>query len=137
MRFEGGLRTKSFAELEKNLKVTLPEKCPYKEFFLVRIFLYSEWIRRFTDSIRIQSEYSKIRIRKNSVFGHFSRSVKMAKRNHIWIVIERSFSLNILLGVFLEFPADVFNKIDTYVIRFFHSRAKVKTTYFTCEWMTR
>ena len=37
---------------------TLCEKCPNKEFFLVRI----------------QSECGKIRIRKNSVFGHFSRS---------------------------------------------------------------
>ena len=31
--------------------------------FLVRIFLYSDWIRR----------YRKIRTRKNSVFGHISR----------------------------------------------------------------
>ena len=27
---------------------TLREKCPNKEFYLVRIFLYSDWIRRFT-----------------------------------------------------------------------------------------
>ena len=33
-------------------------KCPNTEFFLVRIFLYSDWIRT----------------RKNSVFGHFLRS---------------------------------------------------------------
>ena len=38
---------------------TLREKCPNMEFFLVRIFLYSDWIRT----------------RKNSVFAHFSRSV--------------------------------------------------------------
>ena len=36
-------------------------KCPNKEFSLVRIF-------------RIQPEYGKIRTRKSSVFGHFSRS---------------------------------------------------------------
>ena len=35
-----------------------PEKCPYTEFFLVRIFLYSDWIRRF-DSIRSKPPYSK------------------------------------------------------------------------------
>ena len=35
------------------------EKCPNMEFFLVRI----------------QSEYRKIWTKKNSVFGHFSRSV--------------------------------------------------------------
>ena len=34
------------------------EKCPNAELFLVRIFLYSDWIRT----------------RNNSVFGHFSRS---------------------------------------------------------------
>ena len=45
----------------------LREKCPNKEFFLDRIFLYSFFFR-------IQSEYRKIWTRKNSVFGHFSRS---------------------------------------------------------------
>ena len=30
------------------LKSTLREKCPNTELFLVRIFLYSDWIRRFT-----------------------------------------------------------------------------------------
>ena len=38
----------------------LCEKCPNTEFFLLRIFLYSDWIRRFT----IQSEQRKIRTRK-------------------------------------------------------------------------
>ena len=37
---------------------TLREKCPSTDFFLVRIFTHSYWIRT----------------RKNSVFGHFSRS---------------------------------------------------------------
>ena len=37
----------------------LPEKCPNMEFFAVRIFLYSD---------------SKMRTRKNLVFGHFSRN---------------------------------------------------------------
>ena len=27
--------------------MTLREECPITEFFLVRIFLYSDWIRRF------------------------------------------------------------------------------------------
>ena len=40
------------------------EKCPNMELFLVRI----------------QSEYGKIRTRKNSVFGHFSGSVVFVKR---------------------------------------------------------
>ena len=95
----------------------LREKCPNMEFFLVRIFLYLNRIRRFTRkspysariqentdqekkktpyldtfhvvhfvslvshcvstvyfvSVRIQSECRKIRTRKISVFGHFSR----------------------------------------------------------------
>ena len=45
---------------------------PDTEFFLVRIFLHSDWIWRFTC---IQSEHRKIRTGKNSVFGPFSRSV--------------------------------------------------------------
>ena len=39
--------------------ISLREKCPNTELFLVRIFSYSDWIR----------------IRNNSVFGHISRSV--------------------------------------------------------------
>ena len=40
------------------------EKCPNTELFLVRIFLYSDWIR-------IQFKYRRIRTRNNYVFGHF------------------------------------------------------------------
>ena len=47
----------------KTCYVTLREKCPNTELFLVRI----------------QSEYRKIRTRNNSVFGHFSRSVMFVK----------------------------------------------------------
>ena len=47
---------------------SLRQKCPNAELFLVRIFLYSDCIRRFTpNSVRIR----KIRTRNNSVFGHF------------------------------------------------------------------
>ena len=46
--------------VENNL--TLREKCPNTEFFLVHIF-------------HIQSECREIRTRRNSVYGHFSRSV--------------------------------------------------------------
>ena len=41
------------------LKISLQRKCPNAEFFLVRIFLYSDWTRRFT-----QSPYS-VRIHEN------------------------------------------------------------------------
>ena len=41
----------------------LREKCPNTEFFLVRIFLYSDYV-----NLCIQSKYWKIRTRKNSVF---------------------------------------------------------------------
>ena len=83
------------------------EKWPDTEFFLVRIFLYWDWIRSFIQYERcsiffkkkifflekmhcvksvqirsfflslfscIQSEYRKIQTRKNSLYGHFSRS---------------------------------------------------------------
>ena len=44
---------------------SLREKCPNTKLFLVRIFLYLDWIWRFL---------LKIRTRNNSVFGYFSRS---------------------------------------------------------------
>ena len=48
--------------------LSLSEKCPNTEFFLVHIFPHSDWIRRF------HSEWNTDQ-KKNSVFGHFSRSV--------------------------------------------------------------
>ena len=54
----------------------LSEKCPNTEFFLVHIFPHSDWIQRDTDAGKYgQSKCGKIRTRKNSVFGHFSRSL--------------------------------------------------------------
>ena len=41
--------------------ISLREKCPNTQFYLVRIFLY-------VVNLRIQSEYRKIRTRKNSAF---------------------------------------------------------------------
>ena len=63
-------------------------KCPNTEFFLVRIFQHSDWIRmdtlafglnteRYEVFLHIQSECGKIRTWKNSVVGHFSRSEKL------------------------------------------------------------
>ena len=56
--------------------MTLREKRPNMGFFLVRI----------------QSECGKIRTRKNSVFGHFSRSVNVSNPQ-----------LQILMGTDLSF----------------------------------
>ena len=56
----------------------LCEMYPNTEFFLVRIFLHSDWIRRDTSylsvSLHIQSKCGKVRTRKKSVFGYFPRS---------------------------------------------------------------
>ena len=60
-------------------KMSLREKCPDTEFFLVRIFPRSDWIRRDPSclfvSLRIQYECGKMRTRKNSIFGPISHSV--------------------------------------------------------------
>ena len=56
--------------LEFFLTISLREKFSNTEFFLVRIFPHSDWIR----SLRI-AKCEKIRTTKNSVFGHFSRSI--------------------------------------------------------------
>ena len=54
---------------------TLHEKCPKKEFFLVHILF----------------EYRKIRTRKNSVFGHFSRSDSLNTTCKYWESITVNF----------------------------------------------
>ena len=41
--------------LEQSYMYTLLEKCPNTEFFLVCIFLYSDWIQRFEEQISIFS----------------------------------------------------------------------------------
>ena len=46
-------------------ELSLREMCSNTEFFLVRVFLSSDW-------------YRKIRTRKDSVFGHFSRRVQVS-----------------------------------------------------------
>ena len=50
--------------------------CPNTEFFSDPYFpAFGLNTERYFVSLRIQFECGKIRIRKNSVFGHFSRSV--------------------------------------------------------------
>ena len=66
------LLVETYTDNPKKLKIlekTLREMCPYTELFLVRIFFYSDWIRRFTSCI--QSEYRKIRTRNYSVLDTF------------------------------------------------------------------
>ena len=46
--------------------------CPYFPVFGLNT-------ERYGRSLRIQSEYRKIRIRNNSVFGHFSRNLMLDK----------------------------------------------------------
>ena len=82
---------------------TLLEKCPNTEFFLVCIFPYSDRYR----------EYGKIRTRKNSVFGHFSRvdgwRGNFLKLQTDWYIPEGSTG-NTPLGLtyFRDSPAEVF-----------------------------
>ena len=60
----------------------LREKCPNTEFFLVRIFLYPDWIRRL--NLRIHSEYRKNTDHKKTVYGHFSRRVPLNASSTIY-----------------------------------------------------
>ena len=58
-------------------EIAMREKCPNMQFFLVRIFLYSVRIQKSADQKKVRiwtSEYRKVRTRKNSMFGHVSRS---------------------------------------------------------------
>ena len=68
-----------FRNRPKYLLLSLREKCPNKEFFLVRIFLHSDWILRFSISpysVRIQENTDQ-----KSAFGHFSHIVFLT---HFW-----------------------------------------------------
>ena len=57
LKFVNGLKP-PYHTLTFLVKQSLRKMCPNTELFLVRIFLYSDWIRT----------------RNNSVFGHYSRS---------------------------------------------------------------
>ena len=66
--------------IELSWWMALREKCPNTELFLVRIFLYSDWIRSIQSKCRIRI----IRTRNKSVFGHFSRSVTFSRGIEMW-----------------------------------------------------
>ena len=84
MKFSGSLLT-NFTQITirsltllpvTSLKVTLREKCPNKEFFLVCICPYLYWLREDTLFLPVFSPNAgKYRPEKNSVFGHFSRKI--------------------------------------------------------------
>ena len=83
----------------------LREKCPNTEFFLVRAFPHSDWI--------------KIRTRESSVFGHFSRSGSLffiiwKDRNSISNILLSVVSIKILRSVKVLFSvwSDLSNLIS-------------------------
>ena len=65
--------------------MTLREKCPNTEFFSGPYFpVFGLNTEIYSLNLRILSEYEKIRTIKNSVFGHFSRSVSETYLKHIF-----------------------------------------------------
>ena len=75
------------------------EKCPNTEFFLVCIFLRSDWIIQSEYvNLRIQSEYRKIRIRIWTLFmlcpflwmREWPSWIQLRKSVHIWIFLVRN-----------------------------------------------
>ena len=66
-----GLNTNQTSTDYKSLR----EECPNTEVFFGPYFLVLELnMEIYRVNLRIQFEYRKIRTRKNSVVGHFSRS---------------------------------------------------------------
>ena len=57
---------------------TLREKCPNTEFPDPYFHAFGLNTERYVVSLHTQSECRKIRARKNSVFGHFSRSGRVS-----------------------------------------------------------
>ena len=67
-----------------HIRQTLHKKCSNTEFFLVRIFPHSHWIRIDTPySVRMQENADQ----KKHVFGHFSRS----ETAHQWLLRDFAF----------------------------------------------
>ena len=61
------------SQLSQRQNLTLREKCPNTELFLVRVSCIRTKYKDL-QNLRIQSEYRKIRTRNNYVFGHFPGS---------------------------------------------------------------
>ena len=64
--------------IHSRIKFSQREKCSNTEFFLV---VFSRIRTEYGVNLRIQSECGKMRTRKNSVFGHFSRIVSQVTVN--------------------------------------------------------
>ena len=67
------------SRIEQILTLPLREKCPNTEFFLVRIFPHSDWIRISPYSVQMRENTEQ----KNFVFWHFSRSGSVKVGNFI------------------------------------------------------
>ena len=64
--------------------VTALKVSKYGEIFLVRVFLYSDWIRRFTPQISVFSPNTgKYGPERSSVFGQFSHSAPFLKTKQL------------------------------------------------------
>ena len=102
LHYHSNMALNTYSFWLREVAMTLREKCPNTELFLVRIFLYLDWIWRFTSvqirsyfwsvffciyevNLCIQYKYRKILTRNNSVFGHFSRSVRLLKKELLTI----------------------------------------------------
>ena len=110
-------------------KDSLREKCPKTEFFLVRIFPHSDWIRRDTPYTLYLSVFSpkKIRTRKNSVFRHFSRSVLFINGALL--------PPDVLSKVFQQIFGKLLNPSSSLLVRTCGSSSKrvsLKTTFEKC-----
>ena len=88
------ISTKSWQYFAYKFSITLHEKCPNTEFFfLVRIFLYSDWILRFT-------EYNYRRF--TYVFGYFSRSLNHWSLTGVSMVLRNFFLFRNWLNIYLD-----------------------------------
>ena len=76
------------------------------------------WISQHEVNLRIQSEYRKIRIRNNSVFGHFSRSVVFGCKENTYDLHfkpqyqEKIFDFVVFLSLFHCFQAKIIDLVN-------------------------
>ena len=81
MIYLSGLNHDRLGNFSLDERLTLREKYPNMEFFLVRIFLHSDWIRRDTHYLPVFSPNAgKYRPEKTPYLGTFDAVLWLAKK---------------------------------------------------------
>ena len=91
----------------------LREKCPNTEFFLVRIFLYSEWILENTDQTKLRIWTLFTQCKKILLFLFYNFSCSCLQCNISW----SSYTMKTKTSLFQWFVITFFKTDGTVIVR--------------------